>query len=199
VDATGGGPITVVGERLRGPDTPGGATSERTVAFVAQLSASGRLRRAWEAPPCTRLRAVTRLASGEHLACGDWGALVRLRPGPPEALGPVCGGHLHAIEAVPGGGAVTVGAGGHALSIAPDLTASLEVVQTTRDLLCLTLGPDGVPWAGAAQARILRRGPAGWIRMNGDLGTANVVAVRVSSGRVLTIGDDGTIIEGQVA
>jgi hypothetical protein len=154
---------------------------------------------------CARLRGVTRLApagAGAIVACGDWGTLVRLEMGAPELIGAVCGGHLRAIEALADGGAVTVGAGGHALSLSPRLEAQLEGVQTTRDLLSLAIDPTGVAWAGSAQARVLRRAPGegSWVRMSGELGLpSSVVALSAGPRMVRAICDDGAVIEGAVS
>jgi hypothetical protein len=106
---------------------------------------------------------------------------------------------LHALAPL-GEGAVTVGAGGHALSLSPRLEAQLEAVQTTRDLLALTVSEDGAAWAGSAQARLLRRSATGWLRMSGDLGIApNVVGVWAGESEVRAVCDDGAVIEGKLS
>jgi hypothetical protein len=140
------------------------------------------------------------LRSGVLVAVGDWGALVRLELGVAEHVGSICGGHLTAIAALDDGGALTVGAGGHALSLSPRLEAQLEAVQTTRDLLALAVAPDGVAWAGSAQARLMRRTSGSWVRMSGDVGVgASVVAIWAAPRVVRVICDDGSVIEGIVA
>jgi serine/threonine-protein kinase len=190
--------VTLVGERpaRKGSSRPGGAT---TMGVVAQFVQSKLVLLA-EAPAAARLRAVTCLRSGLVVACGDWGSIVRLELGVPEYIGSVCGGHLHAIAATEDGGAVTVGAGGHALSLSPRLRAQLEAVQTTRDLLALTMEPTGVAWTGSAQARVLRRTAGSWVRMSGELGlTSSVVALWASARAVRAICDDGAVVEGIVA
>ena len=102
--------------------------------------------------------------------------------------------------AVKDGGALVVGAGGHALSLTARLEAQLEAVQTTRDLLSLVVAEDGIPWAGAAQARLLRRTNGSWVRMSGDVGiAAGVVAIAASASHVRGICDDGAVIEGTLA
>ena len=170
-----------------------------TMGIVAQVR-DGKLTLLGDAPKCARLRAATRLRSGTLLACGDWGALVRLELGVAEHVGAVCAGHLTAIAACEDGGAVTVGAGGHALSISPRFDAQLEAVQTTRDLLSLTIGEDGAAWAGAAQSRLLRRSGGSWVRMSGEVGiTAAVLAVWASAREVRAVCDDGAVIEGVLA
>jgi serine/threonine-protein kinase len=197
------GTVTLVGERParrtgRAPSQSG------TMGTLAQF-ARGKLTLLTDAPMCARLRAVTRLnrhggASGALVACGDWGALVRLELGVPEHVGAICGGHLNAIAALSDGGAVTVGAGGHALSLSARLDAQLEAVQTTRDLLALAIDPTGVAWAGSAQARVLRRTDGSWVRMSGELGLpSSVIALWAASRLVRAICDDGAVIEGIVA
>jgi serine/threonine protein kinase len=170
-----------------------------TMGIIAQVQ-GGKLTLLADAPKSARLRATTRLRSGTLLACGDWGALVRLELGVPEHVGAVCAGHLTAIAACANGGALTVGAGGHALSISPRFDAQLEAVQTTRDLLSLAIGEDGAAWAGAAQSRVLRRSGGSWVRMSGEVGvTAAVVAVWANAREVRAICDDGAVIEGVLA
>ncbi len=116
-----------------------------------------------------------------------------------QSVGAICAGHLLAIAALPSGGAVTVGAGGHALSLSPALAPQLEAVQTTRHLLSLAVDPDGVAWAGSAQARILRRHRGGWLRMSGELGlTSAVVAIWAGPQSVRAVCDDGAIVQGSV-
>ncbi|MGO8997173.1 MAG: protein kinase domain-containing protein [Polyangiaceae bacterium] len=191
------GVTTLVGERPgRGSNRP---QSTNTVGAVAQF-VGDRLSLVSEATACSRLRGTTRLRGGTYLACGDWGSLVRLELGVAELVGSVCGGHLLSIEATEDGGAVTVGVGGHALSISPRLEAHLEAVQTTRDLHALTIADDGAAWAGAAQARLLRRTNGAWVRMSGDVGIAPaIVAVWATARFVRAICDDGAIIEGRLA
>jgi hypothetical protein len=152
-----------------------------------------------DAPSCTRLRGATRLMGGTLVACGEWGAIVRLEMGVAEGLGPICGGHLHAIAPIADGGAVTVGVGGHALYMNARLEPVLEAVQTTRDLFALTISEDGAAWAGSAQARVLRRTSTGWLRMSGDVGvTPNVVSLWASSRLVRAVCDDGAVLEGKL-
>jgi hypothetical protein len=130
---------------------------------------------------------------------GDRGTLARLDRGRVELVGSICRGHLAAIEALSEGGAVTVGGGGHALYISPRLDAQLEAVQTTRDLCALAIG-GGAAWAGAAQARLLRREASSWVRMSGDGGiTPRVVAIWASDPVVRAVCDDGAVLEGRAA
>lgn len=183
-----------------GGDRPGRASTRgATVGTLVQL-VEGRVVFASDVAGTLRLRAGARVVSGSILACGDFGALARLEAGNAEHVGSLCGGHLLAIEALPDGGAVTVGAGGHALYLSPRLEAHLEAVQTTRDLLSLSVADDGSAWAGAAQARLLRRTGDSWVRMSGDLGlAAGVIALWAGSRFVRAVCDDGAVIEGQLA
>lgn len=195
------GTVTLVGERPARRAVRGGGPTT-TMGTLAQF-ARGKVTLVSDASACARLRGATRLRSGVVVACGDWGAVVRLELGVAEHAGSVCGGHLHAIAATPDGGALTVGAGGHALSLSPRLQAQLEAVQTTRDLLALAVDAGGTAWAGSAQARLLRRTPtagASWVRMSGELGLqSSVVALWVTPRAVRAICDDGAVVEGIVS
>jgi eukaryotic-like serine/threonine-protein kinase len=195
------GTTTLVGERpYRGTVTrsfPG-----KTAGVVTQFKGD-RITVVGDATSSARLHGVARLSGGQLVACGDWGAIVRIEMGVLEFVASVCAGHLLAIAPLSDGGAVTVGVGGHALSLGPNLEAQLEAVQTTRDLLAL--GTDGEQaWAGSAQARLVRRSTLNstksWVRMSGDIGVmSSMVAVAVGPRSVRAIGDDGTVVEGRVA
>ncbi len=187
------GVFSLVGERpAKGGGTP-------TVGHVVQL-VDGRVTFSADVAGSQRLRAATRVLSGALLACGEWGALARVENGKAELTGSLCGGNLLAIEAMPDGGAVTVGAGGHALYVSTRLEAQLEAVQTTKDIASVTVAQDGAAWAGAAQARLLRRRTDGWTRMNGELGlTSTILAVWAGERTVRAICDDGAMIEGQIS
>jgi eukaryotic-like serine/threonine-protein kinase len=190
--------VTMVGERPARKAMRGGGQTV-TMGTLAQF-ARGRLTLLADAPSSPRLRGVTRLRAGAIVACGDSGEIVRLEMGVAERVGSICGGHLHAIASLGEPGAVTVGAGGHALSLTPTLQAQLEAVQTTRNLLALAVDPAGVAWSGSAQARLLRRTAGSWVRMSGELGLqSSVVAVWAASRTVRAICNDGAIIEGIVA
>ncbi|MDP9003044.1 MAG: serine/threonine protein kinase [Myxococcota bacterium] len=194
VDAPGT-TVTLVGERPAGR-AERNAKQSVTTGVIAQF-ARGKLMLLAEVPACTRLRGVTRLRAGEIVGCGDWGALVRVELGVPNHVGSICDGHLYAIAALADGGAVAIGAGGHALSLSPRLKAQLEAVQTTRDLRALAMDGAGVAWAGSAHARLLRRTEGKWVRMSGELGLASsVVALWAAPSAVRAICDDGAIIEG---
>jgi serine/threonine-protein kinase len=190
--------VTLVGERPARKAVRGGGQAT-TMGTIAQF-ARGKLTLLTDATTSARLRGVTRLRAGAVVACGDWGGIVRLEMGVPEHVGSVCGGHLHAIASLGEAGAVTVGAGGHALSLSPKLQAQLEAVQTTRDLMALAVDPTGVAWSGSAQARLLRRTAGSWVRMSGELGLqSSVVALWAAPRTVRAICDDGAVIEGIVA
>lgn len=199
--ADASGSTTLVGER------PYRGAAQRTVpgttaGVVAQFSGE-RVTVVSDAINTSRLRAVTRLTSGGLVACGDWGAIVRIELGVVEHIGSICGGHLACIAPTPDGGALTVGVGGHALSLSPKLEGQLEAVQTTRDLLSLATTEDGQAWAGSAQARLLRRTNTttpGWTRMSGSIGvTSSMIAVWAASRSIRAIGDDGAVVEGRLA
>ncbi len=192
------GTTTLVGERpYRGNvarSVPG-----TTAGVVAQFNGD-RVTIVSDAIQTARLRGVTRLAGGALVACGDWGAIVRIELGVVEHVGAICGGHLSCIGPMADGGAVTVGVGGHALSLTPKLDAQLEAVQTTRDLLSLATTDDGQAWAGSAQARLLRRSNGSWVRMSGDIGvSSSMIAVHAQARSVRAIGDDGAVVEGRIA
>jgi hypothetical protein len=188
--------MTLVGERALRRSA---AASVESVGCVAQLR-EGKLAFVTDATASTRLNGVTRLTNGQLVACGDWGAIVRIEGSVVEPLGPICHGHLTCIEAVDDGGAVTVGAGGHALYVSQRLEASLEAVQTTRELVSLAIGADGAAWAGAAQARLLRRSSESWVRMNSDLGISPTVIALWASDRVVrAVCDDGAVLEGRLS
>ncbi|MBX3205394.1 MAG: serine/threonine protein kinase [Labilithrix sp.] len=196
------GVTTLVGER----PYRGGAVRSfpgNTAGVVTQFNGD-RLTVVGDAMSCSRLHGVARLSDGQLVACGDWGAIVRVELGVVEFVSSICAGHLLAIAPLPDGGAVTVGVGGHALSLGPKLQAQLEAVQTTRDLLCLTSTDDGQAWAGSAQARLVRRsalnGTNSWVRISGDIGvTSSMVAIAAGPRTVRAIGDDGTVVEGRLA
>jgi hypothetical protein len=199
------GTTTLVGERpYRGSVTR--SVQGNTAGVVTQF-VGDRVNVVGDALNCARLRAVARIGgatgASQLVACGDWGVLVRIEMGVVEHVGSICNGHLLAISATPEGGALTVGAGGHALYINAKLEAQLEAVQTTRDILSLTVTDDGVGWAGSAQARLLRRsnlsGAHSWVRMSGDIGvTSSMVAVCANARTIRGIGDDGAVVEGRI-
>ena len=196
------GLTTLVGERpYRGHATrpfPG-----NTSGVVTQWSGD-RVTVVGDTMSCSRLHAVARLTNGQLVACGDWGAIVRIELGVIEFVASVCGGHLLAIAHRPEGGAYTVGVGGHALSLSPKLEPTLEAVQTTKDILCVHVAEDAQAWAGSAAARIVRRGSVEgvptWMRIAGDIGVStNMLAIAAGPRTVRAIGDDGMVVEGRLA
>jgi serine/threonine-protein kinase len=196
--ADNSGATTLVGER------PYRGAAHRTVpgttaGVVAQFSGD-RVTVVSDAINTSRLRSVTRLSTGGLVACGDWGAIVRIELGVVEHIGSICGGHLACIAPTPDGGALTVGVGGHALSLSPKLEGQLEAVQTTRDIVSLATTEDGQAWAGSAQARLLRRTNAStpsWVRMSGSIGvTSSMIAVWAAGRSIRAVGDDGAVVEG---
>ena len=191
------GSVWLVGEEpYRGSLTrsvPLGAT-----AGVAVRLAQGRLDPFVECPDASRLLGVA-VVGNEVLACGDRGALVRIHADRGELIGTLCHGNLYAISSLPDGQAVTVGAGGHALLVNERRAGQLEAVQTTRDLVCLSVAPDGSAWAGSASARLVRRSAGSWLRMTGELPTqANVVALSANESMVRAVLDDGALLEGRI-
>jgi len=194
--AEGGDLTTLVGER---PLVRSSGAPADSIGCVAQF-VGNRVQLASDVASAKRLNGVTRLRGGPLVACGDWGAIVRIEGNSVQHMGAICQGHLTAIEPVLGGGAVTVGAGGHALRLSPSLEASLEAVQTTRDLVSLTIGSDGTAWAGAAQARLVRRSPEAWVRISGDVGiTPSIVAIWATDRLVRAICDDAAVIEWRLS
>jgi len=189
------GTVTLVGDR---PDRARfGANNAERVGCVVQYQGS-RLTMLADARGSLSLRSVARVGNG-HLACGDRGALVSIAQGSATLVASLCSGELHAIAALPGGGAVTVGTGGHALAISPDLAGHLEAVQTTCDLLSLAVTEESTAWAGATKSRIVRRTGSSWVRMSGDVGISSAAcAIWVARGTVRALCDDGAVLEGRL-
>jgi eukaryotic-like serine/threonine-protein kinase len=147
-----------------------------------------------------RLHSVARLSTGALLACGEGGELVHLLGA--AAPAPVRWGrtgHLLAVAAGIEGTAHVVGTGGHALLVTANLDAKLEPVQTTRDLLNVIVAPNGVPWAGGADARLVRRTQTGWMRVTLPSGMNGCVkAVHATATTVTAVLDDGVVVEGTI-
>ncbi|MBK6517893.1 MAG: serine/threonine protein kinase [Polyangiaceae bacterium] len=158
-------------------------------------------------PGTSKLLAATRLASGALLGCGMHGDLAQVTGSTQELIGWGRTGHLYAVCRNNTGGAFAVGSGGHALAItlktaighevAPALVATLEAVQTTRDLTAVKLASDGTPWAVGHSARLLKRKNAVWTRVQLDETKANLVAVTVHDRLVSVVAEDGTVLEGR--
>jgi serine/threonine-protein kinase len=148
---------------------------------------------------CLPLRAMSRSSNGAIIAVGDRGTLVSIdaSASKPQMRGCICGGDLRAVALIGGDNWVSVGQGGHAIRIDHNYASTLEVVQTTQDLAALTVA-NGVAWAGATGARILRRGDGGWARMTGRLETSeNVVGLAIGPGSVRAVLQDGSLLLGQ--
>jgi eukaryotic-like serine/threonine-protein kinase len=162
----------------------------------------------------TRLHAVTRLskpgASPDHrgplIVCGVHGALIEIDGAEERAIGWGRTGHLYAVVATPDGGAYAVGSGGHALRISPSPsfmgslsppTATLEAVQTTRDLTSVILDEDDRAWAVGGQARLLQRRANIWTRIPLDASAqGQLVAVRPRRDGISVLAEDGMVLEG---
>src|SRR5262249_59892998 len=104
------------------------------------------------------------------------------------------------------GGAFAVGSGGHALRVSrpaalPGLSAppsaTLEQVQTTRDLTGAVLDEDGAVWAVGGQARLLQRRQSVWTRIPLDPSAeGRLVAVRPRRDRITVLVETGAVLEG---
>ncbi len=168
----------------------------------------------------SRPRGVARLSGGSIVVCGEQGALVYLgaRPEgatrlvagggdpPPQAIAWGRTGHLYAIAPCADGGAFAVGSGGHALRISPPSVlpglaappaATLEAVQTTRDLANVVLDDDGIAWAAGGHARLLQRRNGTWTRILVEpAGDARLLAVMPRRDGITVLVEDGTVLEG---
>ncbi|MFO0615181.1 MAG: serine/threonine-protein kinase [Polyangiaceae bacterium] len=196
-----------------------GARHSRVVGVLAEISQRGTHIRNLEGTQ--RLVSITRLASGTFIACGPGGELVHVVPtalaeSPSRASHQEVPwgrtGHLFSVCRAFDGGAFAVGSGGHALRIAPPglsiaegrrepPVATLEVVQTTRDLTHVVLDGRGIPWCVGAAARLLVRDAGTWVRIALSMNEVPLVALHISNppgrGNVLTlVAEDGAIVEG---
>jgi len=148
------------------------------------------------------LHGVTRMASGALVACGDDGALARIDVSTPAAIPWGRTGHLMAIAPRPDGGAFAVGTGGHALALSPNFQATLETVQTTRDLISVAVAQNGSAWAGATDGRVLQRRGTTWARVPLDVDAdakAAILAVKPLLGSVVILVSDGQVLEGRLS
>ena len=153
-----------------------------------------------------RLHGVTRLTGGALLLCGTQGALLEVSGGEDRPIGWGRTGHLYAVAAAPDGGAYAVGSGGHALRISPPRAlpglsappaATLEAVQTTRDLTGVVLDEDGCAWAEGGQARLMQRRQAIWTRVPLESSAeGRLVAVCPRRDGITVLVEDGTVLEG---
>lgn len=193
--------LIFVGERISRPvgalvEVPrGGAAKSRSIESCPRLHAAARLTR--PADPG---------ASGTLLVSGTQGGLFLLDEGGERAITWGRTGHLYAIATTADGGAFAVGSGGHALRISPPTTlpglpnlptATLEAVQTTRDLSAVVLDDDGSAWAVGGQARLLHRRSSVWMRIPLDPAIqGQLVAVRARRDGITVLGEDGLVLEG---
>jgi hypothetical protein len=186
--------VALVGERL-----------SRPVGVVVELPTRG-APRVHTLEGTLRLHAVARLAVGSLLVCGTHGALVEVDSSGQRTIAWARTGHLYAVAAAGDGGGFAVGSGGHALRISPPTvlpglsvppTATLEAVQTTRDLTCVVADPQGVAWAAGGQARLCARRGNVWTRVVIDgPWQGSIVAVWRRDGGVIVVGEDGLVIQG---
>jgi eukaryotic-like serine/threonine-protein kinase len=186
-----------------------GARYSRPVGVLAEIGSRGTHLRTLEGTQ--RLNAVTRVASGTFIACGPNGDLVHVVPtalaeSPSRAAHQEISwgktGHLFSVCRSYDGGAFAVGSGGHALRIGPPTlgreppVATLEVVQTTRDLLHVTLDPRGVAWAVGGAARLLARDQGTWVRIPLQTPEIGLVSLGIRGNLFTVVAEDGTLIEG---
>jgi serine/threonine protein kinase len=156
----------------------------------------------------TRLHAAVRLGAGV-LVCGTHGALFMFEGGEVEEIAWGRTGHLYAAATAHDGGAHVVGSGGHALSIAPPSlggaapSATLEAVQTTRDLTSVIVTSSGAAVAAGAQGRLLVRRGGTWSRVPLDGTAEDIVAIaarrwaddRGVQSSVTAVTRDGAVVE----
>jgi eukaryotic-like serine/threonine-protein kinase len=161
-----------------------------------------------------RLHGVTRLHKpgaaysfrAPLVLCGTHGALIEVDGTAERAIAWGRTGHLYAVAATPDGGAYAVGSGGHALRISPSPsflgtltapTATLEAVQTTRDLHAVALDEDDVAWAAGSQGRLLQRRENYWTRVALDPSVqGSLVAVRPCRDGITVVTEEGMVLEG---
>ncbi|MEJ7734156.1 MAG: serine/threonine-protein kinase [Polyangiaceae bacterium] len=173
--------IAFAGERLSRPvgvtvEVPRGSPAMvRNVEGSSRLHALTRLvaGRPAGAPGSDR-RGPPSQAGGALVACGSHGDLFASDGGAMRPIPWGRSGHLYSIAAAPDGGAYCVGSGGHALRVwrPPTFgeasawsTATLEAVQTTRDLTQVVVDEGGTGWAVGGQARLLQRRQGVWARI----------------------------------
>jgi serine/threonine-protein kinase len=175
--------LVMLGERPSGGTVLGRLPTHRTMLLQALEAHPG-------------LRAVTRLSGGALLLFGDGGRLVAVTRDGVEPVGWARTGDLCAACAAPGGGAFVVGRGGHALSVSARFETKLEPVQTTRDLLVVVASEGGGAFAAGAAARLVRRTPAGWLRVPlPDETDGAVVALWAGPGSLRVVLERGLVLE----
>lgn len=193
--------LLFVGERISRPvgvlvEVPrGGPATIRSIEGCPRLHAAARL-----------VRPADTSASGTILVAGTQGGLLLLDSAGERSITWGRTGHLYAIAVTPDGGAFAVGSGGHALRVSPQATlpgltslptATLEAVQTTRDIVSVVLDDDGSAWAVGGQARLLHRRASVWMRIPIDPSLqGQLVAVRARRDGITVLGEDGLVLEG---
>jgi hypothetical protein len=154
-----------------------------------------------------RPRAVACLEGGLVLVCGEQGALVTVdADGGEREVTWGRTGHLYSAVATSDGGAFVVGSGGHALRVTRPSSvlgppssqalplATLEAVQTTRDLFSVSLDEVENPWAVGANARLLQRRNGTWMRVAVELaGESKLLAARIRAGVTTVVAEDGAV------
>jgi hypothetical protein len=211
--------IAFAGERLSRPvgvtvEVPRGSPAVvRNVEGSSRLHALTRLFTAG-APGADR-RGPASPNGGALVACGSHGDLFESDGGTMRPIPWGRSGHLYSIAAAPDGGAYCVGSGGHALRIwrPPTFgegsawsTATLEAVQTTRDLTQVVVDDTGTGWAVGGQARLLQRRQGVWARIPLDapgnppqpLVQGSLVMVGARGDLVTVVAEDGLVLEGHI-
>jgi serine/threonine protein kinase len=189
--------IVLVGERSQGPRGPSiGVVIDAPTGSAPHASAI---------EGTSRLHGVARLGAKALAVCGAQGALVEIGSSVREIPWGRTG-HLFSIASANDRGAFAVGSGGHALRISPPAvlpgidappTATLEAVQTTRDLTNVIVDARGAAWAVGGQARLLARRRGVWTRIALDpMAQAPLVTVAsLAAGRILVVSEDGLVLE----
>jgi hypothetical protein len=79
-------------------------------------------------------------------------------------------------------------------------TATLEAVQTTRDLRAVVLDTMGRPWAAGAQARLMQRRKDVWMRIPLDgMVKSSLVTASAREDSVTVLSEDGAVYEAPLA
>lgn len=184
--------LAFAGERLSSP-----------VGIVVQVPAANQPT-VLPIPGTTRLHDIARLGASALVACGTLGALVEIAGGAARDIPWGRTGHLFAAASASSGVVFIVGSGGHALRISavgsrdghPD--ASLESVQTTRDLTGVHIDSTGCAWATGGQGRLLQRRDGVWTRIPLEPGfEGHIVLVSPRSDAITVLCEDGTVLEGR--
>lgn len=160
-----------------------------------------------DVPGTVALTAAARLDAGVLLVCGTHGALFVIDGSEIHDIAWGRTGHLYAASRALDGGAFVVGSGGHALSIAPPHPslrgvappATLEAVQTTRDLTAVTIDASGTAAAAGAQGRLLVRRAGTWARIPLET-EERLIGVWAPEGaprpgEVIALTEDGAVLE----